>query len=405
MTAPRLLTVSNEAGARRELQLVGCDPGGIERMAGKMLGRVVKISAVPCRSANILKQEMLALGGDAAVARGTVACALPATDVLLIGSQRQLADLARKLAAQPFGLAELGGRLAVLLTVLAKPATALAGRSCRLDCDRPLIMGILNVTPDSFSDGGRYNSIETALEQARGMAGEGADLLDIGGESTRPGAPAVSAEQELERVLPVVEALRRECPLPLSVDTNKSVVAREVLAAGAEFINDISGFSFDPEMAATVAAADGGAFLMHTRGRPETMQQDTAYADLLGEVLAGLEAALQQARTAGIPEEKLAVDPGIGFGKDAAGNLELLRRLPELLSLGRPVLLGTSRKGFLGRILDQPDPNQRLHGTMATVALGVAAGARLFRVHDVGPAREVALTAWAVVTGQVEGNR
>lgn len=404
MTAPRLLNVSDEASARRELELIGCDPGGIERMAGKMLGRLVKIPAVPCRAANILKQEMLSLGGDAAVARGTVACAHPATEVLLIGSQRQLVALARRLDAQPFGLADLGRQLAALLAALASPANHLAGRSCLLDCSRPLIMGILNVTPDSFSDGGRFSSLDAALQQARRMTDEGADLLDIGGESTRPGAPPVSAETELERVLPVLEALRRECPLPLSVDTSKSLVAREALAAGVEFINDISGFSFDPAMPATVAAARGGVFLMHTRGRPETMQRDTAYADLVGEVLAGLEASLALARAAGIPDEKLAVDPGIGFGKNAAGNLELLRHLPEILSLGRPILLGTSRKGFIGRILHQPDPRQRLYGTLATIALGVAGGARLFRVHDVGPAREAALTAWAVTRGRVEEN-
>ena len=402
MTTPWLLTVRDEAEARRELQRVGCDPGGIERMATKMLGRLVKIPAVPCRAANILKQEMLALGGDAAVARGTVACAHPATDVILIGNQRQLADLVPRLAVQPFGLAALGQALTGLMAGMTGPVTILAGRSRRLDCRRPLIMGILNVTPDSFSDGGRFVDLEAALQQARRMAAEGADLIDIGGESTRPGAPLISVEEELARVMPVVEALRQESPLPLSVDTNKSAVARAVLTAGAEFINDVSGFGFDPDMAATIAEAGGGAFLMHTRGRPETMQQDTAYVDLLGEVLGALDASLQQARAAGIPDEKLAIDPGIGFGKDAAGNLELLRRLPELLSLGRPILLGTSRKGFIGRILDQPDPGRRLHGTLATVALGVAGGARIFRVHDVGPAREAALTAWAVVSGEVD---
>ncbi len=399
---PRLLTVSDESGARRELELIGCDPGGIERMAPKMLGRLVKISAIPCRAANVIKQEMLALGGDAAVARGTVACVHPATDLILIGTQRQLLKLSRKLSAQPFGLAETGHQLRGLLTALNSPASTLSGRSCHLDCTRPLIMGILNLTPDSFSDGGRFVRLEAALQQARQMVAEGADLIDIGGESTRPGAPVVSAEEELERVLPALEALARECPLPLSVDTSKSQVARAALAAGAEFINDISGFNFDPEMAATVAAAGAGAFLMHTRGRPRTMQQETVYADLAGEVLAGLAASLQQARAAGIAEERLAVDPGIGFAKDAAGNLEILRRLPEFLSLGRPLLLGTSRKAFIGRILDQPDPGRRLYGTLATVALGVAGGARLFRVHDVGPAREAAMTAWAVVAGTVE---
>jgi len=400
--APRLLTVRDESAARRELELIGCDPGGIERMVPKMLGRLVKIPAVPCRAANVIKQEMLALGGDAAVARGTVACLHPATDLILIGTQRQLLKLSRKLVAQPFGLAETGHQLRGLLTALSAPAGTLSGRSCRLDCTRPLIMGILNLTPDSFSDGGRFVRLEAALQRARQMMAEGADLLDIGGESTRPGAPAVSAEEELERVLPVLEALARECPLPLSVDTSKSQVARAALAAGADFINDISGFNFDPEMAATVAAAGAGAFLMHTRGRPQTMQQDTVYADLAGEVLAGLAASLQLARAAGIAEERLAVDPGIGFAKDAAGNLEILRRLPEFLSLGRPLLLGTSRKAFIGRILGQPDPGRRLYGTLATVALGVAGGARLFRVHDVGPAREAAMTAWAVVAGAVE---
>ena len=402
MATPWLLTVRDEDEARQELRRVGCDPGGIERMAAKMLGRLVKIPGVSCRAANILKQEMLVLGGDAAVARGTVACAHPATDVILIGNQRQLADLIPRLAVQPFGLADLGQALAGLMAGVTAPATILAGRSCRLDCRRPLIMGILNVTPDSFSDGGRYVDLATALQQARRMAAEGADLIDIGGESTRPGASLIGVDEELDRVMPVVEALRRESSLPLSVDTNKSAVAREVLAAGAEFINDVSGFGFDPAMAATVAEAGGGAFLMHTRGQPETMQSDTAYQDLAGEVLGVLDASLQQARAAGIPAEKLAIDPGIGFGKDAAGNLELLRRLPELLSLGRPVLLGTSRKRFIGRILDQPDPCRRLNGTLATVALGVAGGARIFRVHDVGPARETALTAWAVISGEID---
>jgi dihydropteroate synthase len=260
-------------------------------------------------------------------------------------------------------------------------------------------MGVLNVTPDSFSDGGRFASLDSALRQAETMAAEGADLIDVGGESTRPGAPSVSVEVELDRVLPVVEALRRGIGLPLSIDTTKSAVAAAVLAAGAEFINDISGLTFDPRMAAVVAAAGGGLFLMHTRGRPERMQQETAYDDLSGAVIAHLRGGLAEAAAAGIPEEKLAVDPGIGFGKDAEGNLELLRRLPELRSLGRPILLGTSRKSFIGRVLGQPQPRERLYGTLATVALGVAKGAHLFRVHDVRPAREAALMAWAIAQG------
>ena len=273
------------------------------------------------------------------------------------------------------------------------------GRTCRIELDRPRLMGILNVTPDSFSDGGRFLSGAAALAQARRLAAQGADLLDVGGESTRPGAPAVSEQEELDRVLPVVEALRREVPLPLSVDTSKSAVARAAVAAGADFVNDVSGLTFDPAMAGVVARSGAGLVIMHTRGQPATMQADTRYRDLLGEVLASLRASLAQAEAAGIAVERIVVDPGIGFGKDAAGNLELLRRLADFAVLGRPLLLGTSRKSFIGRVLGQDDPQQRAAGTLATVALGVAAGARLFRVHEVAAAREAALMAWAVCQG------
>jgi dihydropteroate synthase len=262
-------------------------------------------------------------------------------------------------------------------------------------------MGILNVTPDSFFDGGRRAGIEAALAHARLLAAEGADLIDVGGESTRPGAPAVAVEEELERVVPVIERLRREVSLPLSIDTNKSAVARAAVAAGADFVNDVSGLSFDPAMAATVAASGAGLFLMHTRGRPQTMQAETAYADLIGEVSVWLAGQLAMATAAGIAPEKIALDPGVGFGKDVAGNLEIIRRLGDFLTLGRPILLGTSRKSFIGAVLGQPDPAQRLAGSLATVALGVAHGALLFRVHDVAPSREAALTAWAVCRGPV----
>jgi len=275
----------------------------------------------------------------------------------------------------------------------------LLGRSCRIELDRPRLMGVLNITPDSFSDGGQFLSVAAALAQGRRLAAEGADLIDVGGESTRPGARQVGVQQELDRVLPVLEALRRDLALPLSIDTTKSAVARAAIAAGAEFVNDVSGLTFDAQMAAVVADAEAGLFVMHTRGRPATMQTDTCYADLVAEVGAALQASVARAMAAGVKAERIAVDPGIGFGKDVAGNLELLRRLQELAVLGRPLLLGTSRKSFIGRVLGLEDPAARQAGTLATVALGVAGGARLFRVHDVGPAREAALMAWAVCRG------
>jgi dihydropteroate synthase len=260
-------------------------------------------------------------------------------------------------------------------------------------------MGVLNVTPDSFSDGGRFLSVDAAVEHALGLASAGADIVDIGGESTRPGAPAVSLQEELDRVLPVIEALAIESGPPLSIDTNKSEVATAAVAAGAEFVNDISGLCFDPGMAQAVAASGAGLFVMHTRGRPDEMQRNTGYIDLVDEVVAALQASVGRAVDVGISVEKIAVDPGIGFGKDVAGNLELLRCLPALRQLGRPILLGTSRKSFIGKVLGHEDPERRLAGTLATVALGVAGGSMIFRVHDVGPVRDAAMMAWAVCQG------
>jgi dihydropteroate synthase len=395
--APRLLCLETEEELRRESLGIGAELPDAAQFAAEATRRVVRLAGVPARLAARLRQELHALGGEAVAAAGTPT----ATDILLVGTPQTLALLRERLAAAAGQAAELADALAVLQRNLERPPDFLSGRSCRLLLDRPLIMGILNVTPDSFSDGGRYQSLAAAVRRGLELAAEGADLIDVGGESTRPGASAVSAQEEMDRVAPVIEALRRELALPLSVDTSKAAVARAAMAAGAEFINDISGLRFDPEMATTAATTGAGLFLMHTRGRPEQMQQDTDYADLLGAVIDYLRDAMQQAVAAGVPVEKLAVDPGIGFGKSAEGSLELLRRLPELLSLGRPVLLGTSRKGFIGRVVGQAVPEQRLAGTLATIALGVTRGAHIFRVHDVRAAREAAMMAWAICRGSV----
>jgi dihydropteroate synthase len=282
-------------------------------------------------------------------------------------------------------------------------AGVLRGRNCSLVMDRPYIVGILNVTPDSFSDGGSFLDPQRAVDQGLRMTAEGADLIDIGGESTRPGASQISEQEELDRVIPVIEMLGREVDLPLSIDTTKSVVAREAVAAGADFVNDVSGLAFDAGMAGVVADAGAGLVVMHTRGRPEVMQQDTHYADLFAEVVASLTKSIAIAESAGVARDKIAIDPGIGFGKDVAGNLELLRRTADLVELGRPVMLGTSRKSFIGRVLGKTDPDERLVGTLATVALGCAWGARLFRVHDVAAAREAATMAHAVCKGAAWG--
>ena len=366
-------------------------------MNSKMLTRCIRLPGLQCRQANILKQEMLSLGGDAAVARGTVACSIKETDVILIGTDKQILQLCTKLKAQPFSLPSLASELDALLTNIKHPPTRWVTSRREFSLERPLIMGILNLTPDSFSDGGRFIDPERAVEHALLMEADGADIIDVGGESTRPGAPQIQPEEESDRIIPIIERLSKVLRCAISVDTWKSVVADRALSAGAEIINDISGFNFDPRMATIAASSGAAAVLMHTRGKPDEMQKDTGYSDLMFEVINGLQHSVSQALTAGIEPNRLAIDPGIGFGKDAAGNLMILRRLRELAGMGLPVLTGTSRKSFIGKVLGSESASDRLFGTAATVAISVANGASIVRVHDVRAMRDVANMAHAVL--------
>jgi dihydropteroate synthase len=256
-------------------------------------------------------------------------------------------------------------------------------------------MGVVNATPDSFSDGGRFLEPEAAVAQALRLADEGADLVDLGGESTRPGAPPVPAAEEIRRVVPVVERLRgRGFPLPISVDTCKGEVARAALAAGADLVNDVTALS-DPELARAAAAAGVPVVLMHMRGTPADMQARATYRDVAAEVAAELEAALARAAAAGIPRERTIVDPGIGFAKTAGQSVELLARVGELRRLGRPLLVGPSRKSFIGKLTGAP-AGERVPGTLAAVTACVLAGVEVVRVHDVAPCRQAALVAAAI---------
>jgi dihydropteroate synthase len=257
-------------------------------------------------------------------------------------------------------------------------------------------MGVLNVTPDSFSDGGQFNTIATALEQAKFLVEAGAHFLDVGGQSTRPQAIEVSLEEELQRVIPVIEAVRQVSAVPISVDTTRSAVARAAIAAGADLVNDISGATFDPQMLATVADLGVPIVLMHMRGNPRTMQQLIDYQDLMGEITAFLQQRAAAAIAAGIEPTRIAIDPGIGFAKTGAQNLEILRQLPALRTLGYPVLVGPSRKSFIGHILNQPDPRDRVWGTAAAACAVVAGGSDILRVHDVREMRDVCRVADAI---------
>jgi dihydropteroate synthase len=396
----RLISLAGPDDLCRELERGGVSAVAAGSLANRVFPRLVKVSDLPVAWVEPLSAAVRRAGGEA-VAAQSASGAIGRQDLWLCCTDQALRQMCFT-GPQPKALpAALTAELRRLAESLAPSADFLDGRFGRLHLDRPLIMGVLNVTPDSFYPDSRHPAGDSAVHQGLQLVAEGADLIDIGGESTRPGASPVALQEELDRVVPVVERLRRETDCPISVDTTKSAVARVAVAAGASFVNDISGLQFDDGMAEAVAQSGAGLFLMHTRGRPDRMQADTAYADLLGEIVATLQAGLDRARAAGIPAERLAVDPGIGFGKSAAGNLEILHRLHELRSLGRPILLGTSRKGFIGRVLDQDDPAQRLAGTLATIALGVAAGVRIFRVHDVRPAKDTALMAWAICRRQM----
>jgi len=272
--------------------------------------------------------------------------------------------------------------------------------SWRLDLSsRTHVMGVLNVTPDSFSDGGRYLRVDRALAQAERMAEAGADLIDIGGESTKPGAPPVPLDEELRRVIPVIERVAARCRLPISVDTSKAEVARRAIEAGAAMINDVTALRGDPAMAEVAAEAGVPVVLMHMQGTPATMQRRPRYRALMDDLLRFFRARIASATASGIDRRRLIIDPGIGFGKTLAHNLEILRRLDVLARLGRPILVGPSRKSFLGKLIDRP-VDQRLEGTAAAVTAAVLHGAHLVRVHDVAEMVRVVRVADAIRRGR-----
>ena len=364
-------------------------------MQGKGLHLNLKMEGIDPRTANLLKQEMLSLGGDAAVDGRGLDCSTDRTDAILMGTQKQLEKLILKLDPYP-PLRALGQSLKETLTNISRRHYAI---HCRHQAytlgKRTLLMGVLNVTPDSFSDGGVYFDKEKAIAHGLRMAEEGADLLDIGGESTRPGSKPIELEEELNRVIPVIEALAKKVKIPISIDTYKSAVAQKAIEAGAEIINDISGLHFDPNLAQVAAKEGTPLVLMHIRGTPDIMQKDVHYDSLYSEILRSLGESIQKAQSAGVSPQQIIVDPGIGFGKTLEHNLLILRDLSELRILGKPILLGTSRKTFIGRIL-HADVNERLEGTLASIVVAVLNGAHIIRTHDVLQAKKAIAVADAI---------
>jgi len=390
--------IKNSDEAIEILQKIGVDPYGIRAMEPKTRHLNIFLAGQPCRVANILKQEMLSLGADAAVARGSVACSVDQTDVLIMGTVKQIRSLAAKIEKQPFGLNFIASDLLYLLDNTHRKQHILKTSKRKITLgDRTLIMGVLNVTPDSFSDGSCYFDCRKAVERGLQMAEEGADIIDIGGESSRPGASPVTARQEIARVVPVVKSLSGNLKIPVSVDTTKSQVAQKALEAGAEIINDISALTGDQKMAAVVRKANAALVLMHMRGKPENMQTgDLAYDNLMDEITGYLKSRCEKALAAGIERERIVIDPGIGFGKTYEDNCKIINRLEELKTLGLPVMIGTSRKAFIGKVTGG-NPLERIEGTAATVAFSIMNGCHIVRVHDVASMKKVAAMADAIV--------
>ncbi len=254
---------------------------------------------------------------------------------------------------------------------------------------RTYLMGILNVTPDSFSDGGEFNRIETALKQAKNMIDSGADIIDIGGQSTRPGAEEITLEEELTRVIPVIEKLRQNSSIPISIDTTRAKVAQAAIEAGADIVNDISGGSFDEKMFSTVGSLEVPIIIMHIRGTPKTMQEKTDYNDLISEIIEWLATQINQGIQAGIDQQKIIIDPGIGFAKNYQQNIEILKNLSQFDVLECPMLVGVSRKSFIGHILNEKDPKKRVWGTAAACCGAIASKTDILRVHDVAEMKDI----------------
>jgi dihydropteroate synthase len=395
MNLIRCLHITTAREAIHEMGKVGVDATGMKLMKEKILHYNLRVEGIDPRAANLLKQEMLSLGGDAALDRSGLDCSARLTSAILIGTQKQFKKLILKLDRYP-DLNPLSRSLDQTLRNVSKTYHTLRFRKGTLTLGRrTLLMGILNVTPDSFSDGGLFFEKEKAVAQGLRMVEEGADLLDVGGESTRPGSKPLDLEEELRRVIPVIESLAKKVDIPISIDTYKSQVALRAFEAGAKMINDISGLNYDHDLARVAAKENAPIILMHIRGAPETMQKDVHYESLFSEILQYLGESIRRAESAGVDPQQIVVDPGIGFGKTLEDNLLIIKNLSEFRILGKPILLGTSRKSFIGKILNT-EVTERLEGTLSSIAIGVLNGAHIIRAHDVLPAKRAIAIADAV---------
>ena len=388
----RFLNSGDPAAAENEMSRMGVDAYGIGIMLPKASCILLKADDLSCICANILKQEMLSCGGDAAVPRHAISGGSRKTECLLIGSLAQFNRLREKLKLQPLGLSSLSdGITAALENYFRNEYRLKLGKYTLYPGRRKYVMGILNLTPDSFSGDGIYSGgidYMAAAERAEQMAAEGADIIDVGGESTRPGSRAVPLREELRRTIPVVKRICGRLKIPVSIDTRKPEVAARALESGAVLINDIGGLR-DAKMMRLAVSSGAGVVIMHMKGRsPAVMQRSASYGSAAKEVYACLSLALEKALESGVRRDGILIDPGIGFGKLPEHNIELLKELRGLRAIGRPLLVGVSRKAFLGKILKGAAPRERDNAGLAAAVMAAERGADVLRVHNVKAVKE-----------------
>lgn len=363
-------------------------PDGMGIMDKKSVFYTFKIKSLPSPAANILKQEALAAGAELATAWSVIKASGTPTDAVLTGTYRQIEIIVQKIMPQQFGLSGIAAELESAIKNLFQPHTVFKYMDSAINFDNgPKIMGIVNVTPDSFSDGGSFFSTDAAVRHGIELYEQGADIIDIGGESTRPGSRSVDVKEEKRRVVPVIKHLREKISIPISVDTTKSEVAKAALDNGADIVNDVSALTHDSRMAGIIKKYRAGAVLMHMKGTPGTMQHAPVYNDVVADILSYLEQRADHALQCGINREHIIVDPGIGFGKTLEHNMIILKHIKAFRALGFPLLVGASRKSFIGKLTDT-DADRCVYGSVAAAVWTAANGVDIVRVHDVKETRQ-----------------
>lgn len=378
----RARVFSDIEDARRQIAEIGVEPVSVEIMAPKAIHLNLLVEGARPPVAIIIKESMLAVGADAAINRNSITNNIEKSDVLIMATRKQLRAAAQSMKMQAFGIDELAVEMLRAADNLYElPAPWKLPNGTNFSFERTRIMGILNVAPDSFAGDGIAGDLDRAVERAVEMEGWGADIVDIGGESTRPGADEVGEEEELKRVTPVIRAVADKVKIPISIDSRKPKVAKAAIEAGAQIVNDVSGL-FNKEMIDLCARERTPVVIMHMRGTPDNMQDDPRYVDAVGEIMNYLSNRVDDAIQAGIEEQQIAIDPGIGFGKRLQDNLDILRRLMEFKTLGRPIVIGASRKAFIGKITGMP-VEERLEGSLGAACAAAMNGANIIRCHDV----------------------